>query len=213
MKNVNKYIKSNPEVVILVVLVIIYFAYTYYQDNKTQVKDTLENITSGIYEYLDNTPSLQGNAPAPASTTTASTTLQPVLPTPQSLQKVNIEKVESYNMDNTVQTSKELESEYVQSDSSTIIANKPRLEADDLLPKYDDANEFAKQNPVTDLLKEQNFLIGGYHTGINTVMQANKIPYHDLRSAPPIAKETVGPWSQSSYEVPAGTGRRMLEIL
>lgn len=90
--------------------------------------------------------------------------------------------------------------------------DKEALKAEDLLPQYDDANEFAKQNPVSQLLKEQNFLISGYHVGINTVMQSNKIPYHDIRSVPPIPKESVGPWSQSSYETPVGSNRRQLEI-
>jgi hypothetical protein len=94
-----------------------------------------------------------------------------------------------------------------------VIQEKPQLSAEELLPKYDEANEFAKQNPVSDLLKEQNFLISGYHMGINTVMQSNKIPFHDLRSAPPIPKQNVGPFLQSSYETPAGTNRRSLEIL
>ena len=89
-----------------------------------------------------------------------------------------------------------------------------QLEAEDLLPKYNEADEFAKENPVSQLLKEQNFLIAGYHTGVNTVMQSNKIPYHDLRSAPPIAKQEVGPWMQSSYEQPAGGpgSRRFFEV-
>lgn len=89
-----------------------------------------------------------------------------------------------------------------------------QLEAEDLLPKYSEADEFAKENPVSKLLKEQNFLIAGYHTGVNTVMQSNKIPYHDLRSAPPIAKQEVGPWMQSSYEQPAGGpgSRRFFEV-
>lgn len=91
-------------------------------------------------------------------------------------------------------------------------ADKTQLMAEELLPKYDEANDFAKQNPVSELLKEQNFLISGYHVGVNTVMQSNKIPYHDIRSAPPIPKESVGPFLQSSYEVPAGAGRRALEI-
>lgn len=94
-----------------------------------------------------------------------------------------------------------------------LIQEKPQLTSDELLPKYDEANEFAKQNPVSDLLKEQNFLISGYHMGINTVMQSNKIPFHDLRSAPPIPKQNIGPFLQSSYETPAGTNRRSLEIL
>lgn len=94
----------------------------------------------------------------------------------------------------------------------SVVAGKDQLHASDLLPKYDEANEFAKQNPVSNLLKEQNFLISGYHVGINTVMQSNKIPYHDIRSAPPIPKENVGPWSQSSFETPMGSNRRPLEI-
>lgn len=49
------------------------------------------------------------------------------------------------------------------------VAGKDQLKAEDLLPKYDDANAFAKENPVSNLLKEQNFLISGYHVGINTV--------------------------------------------
>ena len=91
-------------------------------------------------------------------------------------------------------------------------AEAPQLQAEDLLPKYDDANDFAKQNPVSKLLKEQNFLISGYHMGINTVMQSNKMPFHDLRSAPPIPKENVGPFLQSSYEKPVGSSLRQMII-
>lgn len=87
-----------------------------------------------------------------------------------------------------------------------------QLEAEDLLPKYDEANDFAKQNPVSKLLKEQNFLISGYHMGVNTVMQSNKMPFHDLRAAPPIPKENVGPFLQSSYEKPAGSSLRQMII-
>ena len=88
----------------------------------------------------------------------------------------------------------------------------PQLEAEDLLPKYDEANDFAQQNPVSKLLKEQNFLISGYHMGINTVMQSNKMPFHDLRAAPPIAKENVGPILQSSYDKPVGSSLRQMII-
>lgn len=92
-----------------------------------------------------------------------------------------------------------------------IVESRPQLVADDLLPKYDEADEFAEQNPVSKLLKEQNFLISGYHVGTNTVMQSTKIPYHDLRSAPPIPREDVGPWSQSSYDTFSGAMQRKLE--
>ena len=83
----------------------------------------------------------------------------------------------------------------------------------DLLPKYDEANQFAQQNPVSKLLQEQNFITAGYHMGINTSVSSNKIPYLDLRSAPVIPKQDVGPWQQSSYEEPAGAKRRQFEIL
>lgn len=94
-----------------------------------------------------------------------------------------------------------------------IVAGSDQIKADDLLPKYDDANSFAKENPVSKLLKEQNFLISGYHAGINTVLQDRKVGNLDLRSLPPIPKETVGPWHQSSYEQSPGQLRRGVEIL
>jgi hypothetical protein len=43
-------------------------------------------------------------------------------------------------------------------------------------------------------------------------MQSNKIPYHDIRSLPPIPKQDVGPWSQSSYEKSPAAQRRGFEI-
>lgn len=94
----------------------------------------------------------------------------------------------------------------------SVLAGSSNLKAEDLLPKYDDANEFAKENPVSKLLQEQNFLISGYHVGVNTVMQSNKIPYLDIRSLPPVAKEEVGPWNQSSFEQSPGQKRRFFEI-
>lgn len=88
-----------------------------------------------------------------------------------------------------------------------------QLKSEDLLPKYDEASAFAKENPVSKLLKEQNFLISGYHAGVNTVMQSNKIPYHDLRSAPAIPKQNLGPFLNSSYETFGGSsGRRFFEL-
>lgn len=100
-----------------------------------------------------------------------------------------------------------------QQQMAQVLAGTPELDANDLLPQYDEANEFAKQNPVSNLLKEQNFLVSGYHVGVNTVMQSNKIPFHDLRAAPPIPKENVGPWMQSSFEQPAGSALRPMILL
>lgn len=91
-------------------------------------------------------------------------------------------------------------------------ASAAQLTTVDLLPKYDDANDFAKQNPVSKLLQEQNFLTSGYHMGINTLVQSNKIPYLDLRSAPAIPKQNLGPFLNSSYEEPAGAKRRQFEL-
>jgi hypothetical protein len=93
-----------------------------------------------------------------------------------------------------------------------VVAGADKMKPEDLLPKYDAENEFAKENPVSKLLKEQNFLISGYHVGINTVMQSNKIPYHDIRSLPPIPKENIGPWNQSSFEQSPAQMRRFFEI-
>lgn len=93
-----------------------------------------------------------------------------------------------------------------------VIAGKTALTTEDLLPKYDDANDFAKQNPVSKLLSEQSFLTSGYHQGINTIVSSNKIPYHDLRSVPPIPKTEVSPFMNSSYEQPMGSGRRFMEL-
>lgn len=107
-----------------------------------------------------------------------------------------------------VQGTQQLEDAQIQK----IVKGDTQLKAEELLPKYDDANEFAKQNPVSNLLKEANFLIAGQHIGVNTVMQSNKIPYHDIRSVPPILKESVSPFNNSSYEAPVGSGRRTLEI-
>lgn len=94
----------------------------------------------------------------------------------------------------------------------SLVAGSTKLTTSDLLPKYDDASDFAKQNPVSKILQDQNFLQAGYHIGINTTIQSNKIPYLDIRSCPPIPKQEAGPWNQSSYEEPAGAKRRYLEI-
>jgi len=94
----------------------------------------------------------------------------------------------------------------------TIVAGQTQLTTEDLLPKYDEANAFVKENPVAKLLQEQNFLQAGYHMGINTVVQSNKIPYLDLRSAPPIAKQEVGPFLNSSFEEAMGAKRRHFEL-
>lgn len=88
------------------------------------------------------------------------------------------------------------------------------LTSSDLLPQLNNAaNDFVKQNPVAKLLKDQNFLVSGYHIGINTVLTSSKIPYYDLRSAPVIPKQDLSPWNNSSIEDPPGAAnRRTFEI-
>jgi hypothetical protein len=100
----------------------------------------------------------------------------------------------------------------VPSDLKLVVAGPSGLTTDELLPKYDQANDFVKQNPVSDLLKEQNFLISGYHVGINTVLQSSKIPYYDLRSIEPIPKSDLGPFNNSTLPEPVGSNRRHFEL-
>ena len=95
----------------------------------------------------------------------------------------------------------------------TIVAGQTQLTTADLLPKYDEANDFTKENPVSKLLQEQNFLQSGYHMGINSLVQSNKIAYLDLRSAPPIPKQDVGPFLNSSFEEPMGAKRKFFEMI
>jgi hypothetical protein len=100
-----------------------------------------------------------------------------------------------------------------QSQIDSIVAGKDQLTADDLLPKYDEQNAFAQENPVSKLLQEKNFLISGFNQGITTNVSNHKIGYHDLRGLPyVISKENVGPWNQSSYDQPAGADIKPLII-
>jgi len=81
-----------------------------------------------------------------------------------------------------------------------------------LLPSYENVNEFDKENQVSNILNERKLLIAGKHSGIDTVVQSNKIVYNDIRSAPPIVKQDVGPFLNSSYESPVGAGRKQFVI-
>lgn len=93
-----------------------------------------------------------------------------------------------------------------------VVVGEDTLRADELLPKYDEANEFAKENPVTELLKEQNYLISSMHAGINTVSQSSKIPYYDLRSLPAVPRNVEWPINNSSIDRSNAFQRRPLDI-
>lgn len=131
------------------------------------------------------------------------------------MQYYNKEKLE--NVDTNTSTTntpiksfeKPLEADQMAIDDA--VADKKQLKPDDLLPNYNEANDFTKQNPVSKLLQEQNFLTASYHQGINTVGNAKKIAYLDLRNLPPIPKQAVGPWNNSSYDTPPGHLRKNLD--
>lgn len=81
----------------------------------------------------------------------------------------------------------------------------------DLLPN-DDNNEWAKLNPSGQgELQDVNLLQAGYHSGVNTVAgQAMRNSNLQLRSDPPVNKENVGPWNNSTIE--ADSSRLQFEI-
>ena len=85
------------------------------------------------------------------------------------------------------------------------------LAPSDLLPT-DNNNEWAKLNPSGQgELASVNLLQAGHHTGINTVAgQAMRNSNMQLRSDPPVNKENVGPWNNSTIE--ADTSRLPFEI-
>lgn len=85
------------------------------------------------------------------------------------------------------------------------------VEPSDLLPS-DKNSEWAKLNPSgKGDLADVNLLQAGHHAGINTVAgQAMRNSNLQLRSDPPVNKESVGPWNNSTIE--ADTSRLQFEI-
>lgn len=182
MANILELIQSNDMIKVALILLGVYIFFNYMKVG-TKRAEKMQNYYGIMPEQLEN---VQGEEQGE----------EKVLAKPE-LQTIEQEQI-----------GKNTEQEYI----DKIVAGEDQVKADDLLPKYDAENEFAKENPVSKLLKEQNFLISGYHVGINTVMQSNKIPYHDIRSLPPIPKENAGPWNQSSYEQSPAQMRRFFEI-
>lgn len=201
--NILKEIQSNDMLKLIIVLAAVYLYMVY-------KKESMGNLMYGM-EGATNV-SMTGLAPlAPSPTAVASKTLEQVRA--ESQQKMAAAEMAQPMIQGPTSTGQAgAAPQQQQAGFQRVVEGVPPLAAEDLLPKYEDADKFAKENPISKLLKEQNFLISGYHVGINTVVQSNKIPYYDLRSAPPIPKESVGPWSQSSYDTPMGANRRQLEI-
>jgi hypothetical protein len=151
-----------------------------------------------VFEGLENTTAAPTTTRAPVTTAAPTTTKAPVTTTKAPV---------------TTAAPKPLTVAQQQAMVDKLVAGQTQLTTKDLLPKYDAASDFVKQNPTTNLLHEQNFLQAGYHVGIQTQVSSNKIPYLDIRSCPPIAKDNkVSPFLNSSYENPTGFGRRKLEI-
>ena len=93
-----------------------------------------------------------------------------------------------------------------------VIVGEDTLQAEELLPKYDEANEFEKANPISELLRQQSFLQSGYHLGVSTTMQSSKIPYHDLRSLPAVPRNVDWPINNSSLDRSNAFQRRPLNV-
>lgn len=92
----------------------------------------------------------------------------------------------------------------------SIVPKKADIAPEDLLPK-DDNSDWAAMHPSGEgLLSDKNFLDAGFHLGVMTTGQTNKIPNLDIRSLPPNPRSQVSPWSQSTVE--PDTMRRRLEI-
>lgn len=179
-------VQHNP----LVVIIILAFAF-YVYSNWYKGDEGLDNVSANA-----SVPMVAPDATASVTTTTNTVT-----------SKVNLP------ISTIITQAPPLTSTDQQNQVDKIVAGKTQLTTSDLLPKYDAADEFVKQNPTAKILQDQNFLQAGYHMGINTVVQSNKIPYLDLRSLPPIPKSSIGPWNQSSYDENSGSNsRRGFEI-
>lgn len=70
---------------------------------------------------------------------------------------------------------------------------------EDLMPRYSAEDSWAVANPETSgSVNQQNLLEPGYHTGIDTQTSTQKISTYDIRELPPVAKEQVSPWNNST---------------
>jgi len=88
--------------------------------------------------------------------------------------------------------------------------NQEQLTQEDLLPK-DEHSQWAQVAPAgVGSLEDKNFLVAGYHIGINTVGQSLKNANLQLRSDPPNPQFAVGPCYQSTVE--PDLNRRSFEI-
>lgn len=88
---------------------------------------------------------------------------------------------------------------------------KDTVTAAELLPREDPYNMWSQVNPDTPgHLADKNFLESGHHFGLNTVGNSLRNANQQVRSDPPIAQISVGPWNQSTID--PDTNRRAFEI-
>lgn len=82
--------------------------------------------------------------------------------------------------------------------SGSAYAQKPVANPTDLLPS--DANSKWGELSVSNSVNTPDLLQAGYHNGIDTVGQTLRNANQQLRSDPPITKQNVGPWHNSTIE-------------
>ena len=90
---------------------------------------------------------------------------------------------------------------------------KPRkqLNPEELLPKDEKANAWAKVNPKGQgSLELKNFMEAGYHLGVNTVGQSLRNANLQIRSEPANPSVPVSIWNNST--ITSDSSRRALEI-
>ena len=175
-------LKTNMLVQIAIVAILVFVLYKY--------KDKISNMFKKDYVSLPMT-----NVNTEKFTDTSSTSEKP-----------RVEKLtDASNTTATDPTETDLASFDISSTEKQILekisSGASQLTAGDLLPKYDDAITFAKENPVTQVLKDQNFLISGYSQGMDTISSSKRIPYNDFRENILIPKDnSISPWNMSALE-------------
>jgi hypothetical protein len=78
---------------------------------------------------------------------------------------------------------------------------RDRLTASELLPTGASDSRWAQANPAGQGdVSDQNFLMAGYHVGVNTTGSSKKNGNLQLRSEPANPQNVVSPWNNSTYE-------------
>jgi hypothetical protein len=205
MNSVISTLKTNHFVQIGIIAIVLYILYKYH------IKDKIMAMVHPGYVSLPmtNVNTATPSAPTPTSTPTPAPMSAPI---PDS--KVEKFGEASFVPSTMAGASNQTASDPTESDlapfniSATekqilekISTGASQLTAGDLLPNYDDAATFSQENPVSKILKDQNFLISGYSQGMDTISSSKRIPYNDFRENILIPKDnTISPWNMSALE-------------